>query len=77
MTRWHEDLAPHDEAFTYLQEFLAPPSFAPTVVKAIREWGERLLRLATEIVRKNAALERENATLRERIGELERSAALD
>ena len=33
--------------------------------------------LATALVRENAALERENATLRDRIAELERSAALD
>ena len=33
--------------------------------------------VATALVRENAALERENATLRDRIAELKRSAALD
>jgi len=48
-----------------------------TAVKAIREWGQGLLRLSAALVKENDALERENASLRERIGELERSAALD
>ena len=77
LSRWHEDLAAHDEAFACLQDLLDPSSFATTVVKALREWGQGLLRLATALVRENAALERENATLRDRIAELERSAALD
>ena len=77
LSRWHEDLAAHDEAFACLQDLLDPSSFATTVVKAFREWGQGLLRLATALVRENAALERENATLRDRIAELERSAALD
>ena len=76
LSRWHEDLAAHDEAFACLQDLLDPSSFATTVVKAFREWGQGLLRLATALVRENAALERENATLRDRIAELERSAAL-
>ena len=77
LSRWHEDLAAHDEAFACLQDLLDPSSFATTVVKAFREWGQGPLRLATALVRENAALERENATLRDRIAELERSAALD
>ena len=77
LSRWHEDLAAHDEAFACLQDLLDPSSFATTVVKAFREWGQGLLRLATALVRENAALERENATLRDRIAELERCAALD
>ena len=77
LSRWHEHLAAHDEAFACLQDLLDPSSFATTVVKAFREWGQGLLRLATALVRENAALERENATLRDRIAELERSAALD
>ena len=77
LSRWHEDLAAHDEAFACRQDLLNPSSFATTVVKAFREWGQGLLRLATALVRENAALERENATLRARIAELERSAALD
>ena len=48
-----------------------------TAVKAIREWGQGLLRLSAALVKENDALERENARLRERIAELERSAALD
>ena len=71
LSRWHEDLAAHDEAFACLQDLLDPSSFATTVVKAFREWGQGLLRLATALVRENAALERENATLRDRIAELE------
>ena len=43
----HEDLAAHDEAFACLQDLLDPSSFATTVVKAFREWGQGLLRLAT------------------------------
>ena len=70
-------LAAHDEAFACLQDLLDPSSFATTVVKAFREWGQGLLRLAPALVRENAALERENATRRDRIAELERSAALD
>ncbi len=77
LSRCHEDLAAHDEAFACLEDLLAPPSFTTTAARAIRAWGRRLLRLATALVRENAALERENATLRERIAELERSAALD
>ena len=77
LARWHEDLAAHAEAFARLQDLLDPPSFATTLVKAIGQWGQGLLRLSTALVRDNAALERENATLRERIAELERSAALD
>ena len=77
LARWHEDLAAHAEAFARLQDLLDPPSFATTLVKAIGQWGQGLLRLSTALVRDNAALERENATLRERITELERSAALD
>ena len=77
LSRWHEDLAAHDEAFACLQDLLDPSSFATTVVKAFRDWGQGLLRLATVLVRENAALERENVTLRDRIAELERSAALD
>ena len=73
LSRWHEDLAAHDEAFACPQDLLDPSSFATTVVKAFREWGQGLLRLATALVRENAALERENATLRDRIAELERS----
>ena len=65
LSRWHEDLAAHDEAFACLQDLLDPSSFATTVVKAFREWGQGLLRLATALVRENAALERENATLRD------------
>ena len=77
VSRWHEDLAAHDEAFACLQDLLAPPSFAVTAVRAFREWGQGLLRLSTALVQENAALERENATLRQRIDELKRSAALD
>ena len=77
VSRWHEDLAAHAEAFAWLQDLLGPPSLATTFVKAIRKWGQGLLRLSTALVGENAALERENATLRERIAELERSAALD
>ena len=39
--------------------------------------GPGLLRLSAALVKENDALERENARLRERIAELERSAALD
>ena len=77
MSRWHEDLAAHDEAFACLQDLFTPQSFAMTAVKAIREWGQRLLRLSAALVKENDALERENASLRERIAELERRAALD
>ena len=70
LARWHEDLAAHAEAFARLQDLLDPPSFATTLVKAIGQWGQGLLRLSTALVR-------ENATLRERIAELERSASLD
>ncbi len=77
VSRWHEDLAAHDEAFACLQDLLTPQSLAMTVVKAIREWGQGLLRLSAALVKENDALERENARLRERIAELERSAALD
>ncbi len=77
MSRWHEDLAAHDEAFACLQDLFTPQSFAMTAVKAIREWGQGLLRLSAALVKENDALERENARLRERIAELERSAALD
>ena len=77
VSRWHEDLAAHDEAFACLLDLLAPSSFAVTAVRAFREWGQGLLRLSTALVQENAALERENATLRQRINELERSAALD
>ena len=57
LSRWHEDLAAHDEAFACLQDLLDPSSFATTVVKAFREWGQGPLRLATALVRENAALE--------------------
>ena len=77
MSRWHADLAAHDEAFACLQDLFTPQSFAMTAVKAIREWGQGLLRLSAALVKENDALERENARLRERIAELERSAALD
>ena len=40
LSRWHEDLAAHDEAFACLQDLLDPSSFATTVVKAFREWGQ-------------------------------------
>ena len=73
VSRWHEDLAAHDEAFACLQDLFTP--FAMTA--AIREWGQGLLRLSAALVKENDALERENASLRERIAELERSAALD
>ena len=43
LSRWHEDLAAHDEAFACLQDLLDPSSFATTVVKAFREWGQGLL----------------------------------
>ena len=36
LSRWHEDLAAHDEAFACLQDLLDPSSFATTVVKAWR-----------------------------------------
>ena len=39
LSRWHEDLAAHDEAFACPQDLLDPSSFATTVVKAFREWG--------------------------------------
>ena len=74
---WHADLALHEEAFACLQDLLTPQSLALTAVKAIREWGRGLLRLSAALVKENDALERENARLRERIAELERSAALD
>ena len=45
LSRWHEDLAAHDEAFACLQDLLDPSSFATTVVKAFREWGQGLLRV--------------------------------
>ena len=72
MSRWHADLAAHDEAFACLQDLFTPQSFAMTAVKAIREWGQGLLRLSAALVKENDALERENARLRERIAELER-----
>ena len=77
VSRWHEDVAAHAEAFACLQELLDPSSFATTMIKAIRKWGQGLLRLSAALAQENAALERENAALRERIAELERSAALD
>ena len=77
MSRWHADLTAHDEAFACLQDLFTPQSFAMTAVKAIREWGQGLLRLSAALVKENDALELENARLRERIAELERSAALD
>ncbi len=76
VSRWHEDLAAHGEAFACLQDLLTPHSLAMTA-KAIREWGQGLLRLSAAPVKENDALERENARLRERIAELERSKALD
>ena len=72
-----EDLATHAEAFECLQELVDSRSPAMTFVEAIRIWGRKMLRLTEAFVRENAALERENAGLRERIAELERSAALD
>ena len=72
-----EDLATHAEAFECLQELVDYRSPAMTFVEAIRIWGRKMLRLTEAFVRENAALERENAGLRERIAELERSAALD
>ena len=77
MSHWHEDLTAYDEAFACLQDLFNPDSFALTAVKAIREWGQGLLRLGAALVRENDALEQENTTLRERVAELERSAALD
>ena len=77
VSRWREDLAAHDEALACLQDLLTPQSLAMTAAKAIREWGQGLLRLSAALVKENDALERENARLRERIAELERSAALD
>jgi len=77
VSHWHEDLATRDEAFACLLDLLTPQSLAMTAVKAIREWGQGLLRLSAALVKENDALERENARLRERIAELERSAALD
>ena len=77
VSRWHADLDAHGVAFTCLQDLFAPDSLAMTVVKAIREWGQSLLRLTTALVEENDALERENARLRERNAELERRAALD
>ena len=77
MSHWHEDLTAYDEAFARLQDLFAPHSFARTAVKAIREWGQGLLRLGAALVEENDALARENATLRERVCELERSATLD
>ena len=78
VSRWHEHLAAYDEAFACLQDLLTSQSLAAmTATKAIREWGEGLLRLSAALVKENDALERENARLRERIAELERSAALD
>ena len=76
-SRWREDLAVHEEAFACVQDLFSPQSFAMTAVKAIREWGQGLLRLSAALVKENDALERENAGLRERIADLERSAALD
>ncbi len=77
VSHWHEDLAARNEAFCCLKELLEPSSLATTVVVAVREWGQGLLRSATALARENAALEQENAALRERIAELERSAALN
>ena len=77
VSRWHEDVAAHAEAFACLQELHDPSSFATTMIKAIRKWGQGLLRLSAALAQENAALERENAALCERIAELERSAALD
>lgn len=74
---WHADLAFHEEAFACLQDLLTPQSLALTAVKAIREWGQGLLRLSAALVKENDALEGENARLRERIADLKRSAALD
>ncbi len=74
VSHWHEDLAARNEAFCCLKELLEPSSLATTVVVAVREWGQGLLRSATALARENAALEQENAALRERIAELERSA---
>ena len=77
MSPWHADLAFHEEAFACLQDLLTPQSLALTAVKAIREWGQGLLRLSAALVKENDALEGENARLRERIADLKRSAALD
>ena len=77
VSHWHEDLAARDEAFACLQDLLEPSSVATTIVVALREWGQGVLRLASALARENAALEREITTLRERIAELERSAATD
>ncbi len=77
VSRWHADLDAHGVAFTCLQDLFTPDSFAMTAIRAIREWGQSLLRLTTALVKEIDALERENARLRERNAELERSAALD
>ena len=74
---WHADLALHEEAFACLQDLLTPQSLALTAVKAIREWGQGLLRLSAALAKENDALEGENARLRERITDLKRRAALD
>ncbi len=77
VSRWREDLAAHDEAFVGLQDLFSPHSFAVTAVKALRDWGQGMLRLSVALVGEIEALERENTGLRERIDALERSAALD
>ena len=62
LSRWHEDLAAHDEAFACLQDLLDPSSFATTVVKAFREWGQGLLRVDLALARpENVKSKREKA----------------
>ena len=72
-----EELAAHAAAFAGLLDPRGLPSFAATAAEAVREWGQGLLRLSAALVEENAALEHENTTLRQRVAELERSAALD
>ena len=55
LSRWHEDLAAHDEAFACLQDLLDPSSFATTVVKAFREWGQGPRQIRSNFHRRLAA----------------------
>ena len=75
-SRRHADPAARGVAFTCPQELFTPDSFAMTAIRAIRERGRSLPRLTAAPVRETDAPERENARLRERNAEPERSAAL-
>ena len=74
---WQDELDDWRESFGCLSPLVCRRYVKAVIGEAIRQWGEGMLDLAGRLIGELDAARKENARLRSRIADLERSRALD